>query len=685
MASYRRNRYSHTAVPRRSSTDDDDGASSSHRLSGPRPSSPLSPPRPAFLSQTRERGSWSSHDASSLDSAPPSDSERDTPPTIHSSLQRQSRRASGGAYAPVDTETPPASASILSPSQSLRSATALPPAPTQYSDDPTSVTPRSSRAPPSAYPFPFQAYPGNPDPGMSIPGLGLKSRRTSMESLNAAPRRPTSASGTYAPVRTSVEASGSVEGGDLERPYAPFMAGGAGGVYRQPESRGSTHSFRAPFLSPASRPSSVWSPPSHASASYPMLPASPNITASQYEPLKSKPPLPSTLLNEKLAKEDKPWLVQKQDRRTRGSWWVTMLTFFIGVGVAGVLCWRGYDDFDTLDVDNGGTWARDVEMSGFGNGEFEMATAESGNLYTRNSQLYIMPTYTSDALSSPGMVLNGGNYTLKGCTTTKTNASACSASSNSKTGATIPPVMSARINTKASYSIQFGKVEVVAKLPRGDWLWPAIWMLPVDNKYGAWPLSGEIDLMEARGNMPTYPAQGNNFARASLAWGPLPGLVARAYGWQSQKRSNYAQGFHTYTLEWTPDFMKVYVDSRLQAMLDLKVNSKAASEGGYFWHRGGFPVTAQNNSATPIVVPNPWAGASEAAPFDQSFYLIISLAAGGTSGWFPDNKGGKMWYDGSASAMRDFASHQDEWSATWPSSDDDRAFRIDSVKMWKLC
>ena len=58
----------------------------------------------------------------------------------------------------------------------------------------------------------------------------------------------------------------------------------------------------------------------------------------------------------------------------------------------------------------------------------------------------------------------------------------------------IQPVQSARITTQTSASISFGKVEVRAKLPKGDWLWPAIWMLPVDNAYGPWPLSGEIDV-----------------------------------------------------------------------------------------------------------------------------------------------------------------------------------------------
>ena len=43
-----------------------------------------------------------------------------------------------------------------------------------------------------------------------------------------------------------------------------------------------------------------------------------------------------------------------------------------------------------------------------------------------------------------------------------------------------------------------------AKLPKGDWLWPAIWMLPRYNEYGQWPASGEIDIMESRGNV-NYP------------------------------------------------------------------------------------------------------------------------------------------------------------------------------------
>ena len=126
--------------------------------------------------------------------------------------------------------------------------------------------------------------------------------------------------------------------------------------------------------------------------------------------------------------------------------------------------------------------------------------------------------------------------------------------------------------------------------------------------------------------------------------------------------------------------MRMSIDSKLNAALDLSLKKSSQS----FFNRGHFPTTAQNGS-TQAVVNNIWEGQPNSAPFDQEFYLIMDLAVGGTSGWFPDNVGGKMWFDGSATAMTDFAKAQDTWFATWPSSDDDRAFRIESVNMWKLC
>jgi len=66
---------------------------------------------------------------------------------------------------------------------------------------------------------------------------------------------------------------------------------------------------------------------------------------------------------------------------------------------------------------------------------------------------------------------------------------------------------SARLKTRHRdgtplFTTQFGRVEFRAKVPWGKGLWPALWMLPQQDKYGGWAASGEIDLMEIVGDKP---------------------------------------------------------------------------------------------------------------------------------------------------------------------------------------
>lgn len=230
-------------------------------------------------------------------------------------------------------------------------------------------------------------------------------------------------------------------------------------------------SFRPPFLAPSSRPSSsLWSPPAYNT----QLASSQNASTTALS--KSKP-LPSTRLAAPIEKSEKPWL-SKPEPGTRSSYWSTLLLILLGLAGAGVLCWQGVsnvpllnqklclvlsEDFTSQDLDTS-TWTKDVELGGFGNGEFQMTTDSSSNLYLSNGQLYIMPTLTSDTIPSSS-IFNGGNFTLQGCTTG--NKSACTIQSNQKLGSVINPVQSARINTQGKKNIKFGKVQVRAKLPRG--------------------------------------------------------------------------------------------------------------------------------------------------------------------------------------------------------------------------
>lgn len=410
---------------------------------------------------------------------------------------------------------------------------------------------------------------------------------------------------------------------------------------------------------------------------------------------------------------DKPWVTTK-DPYARIAYLLTYSVAFLGIAASAVRCYFGYKSVSlitgnlcmVLDEDfnydtettfgPNGNWVREVQLGGFGNGEFEMTTSSSNNSYTSNGYLYITPTLTSNMIGSDA-VLNGYTYNLTDCTYNSTNPianpgssnttgfnaaayyQACGAVSNSTTGAIINPIQSARITTRNKASIRYGRVEVRAKVPRGDWLWPAIWMLPVNNTYGPWPMSGEIDIMEARGNARSYPDQGIDYVRGSLNWGPLSFLnaVSKTFGWWTQRRTDYGEGFHTYTLEWTESFLRIYVDTRLHYMLQLSFNEP-------FFTRGNFPSVVQNGTQ-PIVLQNPWINGTNATPFDQPFYLILNLAVGGTNGWFPDNAGNKPWLDNSKTAMLEFAQAQDKWYPTWGSDGESSSFMVDSVKMWEMC
>ncbi|KAI3615033.1 glycoside hydrolase family 16 protein [Moniliophthora roreri] len=461
-------------------------------------------------------------------------------------------------------------------------------------------------------------------------------------------------------------------------------------------------SRREAFTSPPPRPLTIYSTPGTA------------------KPKRDRPK--STMLTDGPVLE-KSWL-EKRDPYARISYFVTYAVVFFGVVASGIKCFFDYkhvpmiegnlcpvldENFDSPDsvFGDNGKFFREVDMSGFGNGEFQMTTSSENNSFVANGHLYIYPTLTSASIPMDS-ILDGHVFNITDCSFNITRGAsytqsspnsplsfntsaigsdtfdaegyykACSAYSNSTQGKIINPVQSARLSTRRSASIKYGKVEVRAKIPTGDWLWPAIWMLPVDNTYGSWPLSGEIDIMEARGNSPSYPKQGTNYVRGSLNWGPTTWLnaVSKTYGWWKRKRGSWDTDFHTYSLEWTENFMRIYVDSRLYHLLDLRLNKP-------FWDRGDFPTIIQNGSEV-ISLGNPWINGTKAAPFDQRFYLILSLGIGGTNGWFPDGSE-KPWLDGSQTAMRDFLLAQDKWYPSWSENPEDRAFVIDSVKMWQLC
>jgi hypothetical protein len=175
-----------------------------------------------------------------------------------------------------------------------------------------------------------------------------------------------------------------------------------------------------------------------------------------------------------------------------------------------------------------------------------MTTNTNENVFIKDGALWIKPTLQDSALLETDYTLD-----LRGRGCTGSDWTQCVALTNTTNGTIINPVKSGRINTKRGASIKFGRVEVEAELPEGDWLWPAIWMLPTDSVYGEWPRSGEIDIMESRGNNYTYKQGGNNIVSSTLHFGPNANNDGwwRNYAKKQALHTAYSSHWHTFGLE----------------------------------------------------------------------------------------------------------------------------------------
>lgn len=153
---------------------------------------------------------------------------------------------------------------------------------------------------------------------------------------------------------------------------------------------------------------------------------------------------------------------------------------------------------------------------------------------------------------------------------------------------------SARLVSKHKGDWKYGRLEIRAKLPQGLGIWPAIWMLPTDWKYGDWPASGEIDIMEFVG-----------YAPDSLFGTVHTQRFNHGIGTQVTKAIQHptlSSAFHTYAIDWDSQRIDFYIDEQR-------------------YH------TFRNNGE-----------GSAAWPFDERFHLLLNVAVGG-------NWGGKMGVD----------------------------------------
>lgn len=215
------------------------------------------------------------------------------------------------------------------------------------------------------------------------------------------------------------------------------------------------------------------------------------------------------------------------------------------------LVWQDEFDGNTLDTTK---WTAYVgngcpELCGFGNNELQFYTDELANVSVSDGVLTISATQDSV----------GEN-----------------------------PFSSAKLVTQNHADWQYGRIEVRAKVPEGKGNWPAIWMLPTENKYGGWPRSGEIDIMEHVGYNPEM-VYGTVHTQA------FNHMLGTQKG-DSIRVKQLDQKFHLYAVDWSEEKIDFYLDDQL-------------------YHT--FANTGGN---------------SDEWPFDHPFYLILNVAVGGNWG-----------------------------------------------------
>jgi beta-glucanase (GH16 family) len=155
---------------------------------------------------------------------------------------------------------------------------------------------------------------------------------------------------------------------------------------------------------------------------------------------------------------------------------------------------------------------------------------------------------------------------------------------------------SGRINTKHSAAWKYGRFDIRAKLPKGNYLWPALWMLPRDYVYGGWAASGEIDIMEARGQLPN---QVSNALHYGGAWPNNAHVGSGAMNFNA----DFTADFHLFSAIWERD--------QIQFLVDGKVVTTQSLTRNWFSGKGKNPYTEIRQ------------------PFDQPFFFLINVAVGG--------------------------------------------------------
>jgi beta-glucanase (GH16 family) len=152
---------------------------------------------------------------------------------------------------------------------------------------------------------------------------------------------------------------------------------------------------------------------------------------------------------------------------------------------------------------------------------------------------------------------------------------------------------SARLKSESTYTAQYGRIEARIRIPRGQGIWPAFWMLGADIGQVGWPACGEIDVMENVGYEP-------RLVHGTVHGPGYSGAQGISAAYTNPSGAAFADDFHVYGVDWRP--------------------------GSITWTVDG---VAYRTLTRADVGSNPWV-------FDKPFFVILNVAVGGTWPGSPD-------------------------------------------------
>lgn len=245
-----------------------------------------------------------------------------------------------------------------------------------------------------------------------------------------------------------------------------------------------------------------------------------------------------------------------------------------------VLAWSDEFNGDTI---NSGNWTHEVNCWGGGNEERQCYTDREINSFVEDGKLYINALL--DPMTGPALPVH-----------MRTNEEEREATKRQ-------PFTSARLNSKGKADFLYGRMEVRAKIPHGQGMWPAIWMLPTEDHYGTWAASGEIDIAETV----------NWGAKCDKCEGGVENRVIGTIHYGGEWPKNRYKGeeteidgsiddFHDFAVEWSEGEIKWFINDRHY----LTLTSKDWRARQMFGN-----------------------DAPKHAPFDRPFHFVLNIAVGG--------------------------------------------------------